>query len=197
VLLDSERFDFDVSVSGSAPTRSKDNRAREGMPDLSGTLEIGPNLNSTLARGTGWKLDLRMPVHGVLTLQKHVRAIGWTASPVINLDTTVAGWNVGLQGGPRWASQRYHAYYYDVDAAYATATRPTYSAPGGAAGWRFTVAATRRFGNFWLGGFVRADSLSGAGFEPSPLVKRRNDTTFGLALSWVIKTSDERVTSDD
>ncbi len=197
VLLDSERFDFDVSVSASAPTRSDDNRARTGMADLAATVEIGPNLNSTLARGEGWKLDLRMPVHAVFTVQSKPKSIGWTASPVINLDVQLAGWNLGVQGGPRWASRRYHGFYYDVGLSDATSDRPAYAAESGYAGWRFTAGASRRFANFWVGAFVRADGVGGAVFDDSPLVKQRRQLTYGLALSWVLRTSDERVAEQD
>jgi hypothetical protein len=38
----------DISLSASVPTRSEHNDARQGMPDLAGTFEIGPNLNVEL-----------------------------------------------------------------------------------------------------------------------------------------------------
>ena len=197
VLLDSERMDIDLSVAASAPTSSSDNRARAGMPDLAPTVAFGPNLNLTLARGTTWKFDLRLPVHAVFTLQRHSQTLGWTASPVLNLDLVWQGFNVGVQAGPMWASRQYHAYFYDVAPAYATATRAAYSAPAGNAGWRWTAGASRRYGPLWLGGFVRGDSVGGAAFEPSPLVKRRDAFSFGLAMSWVFAVSDERVAIDD
>ena len=197
VLLDSEGFDFDISVSASAPTRSSDNRARLGMADLAPTVEVGPNLNSTLARGASWKLDLRFPVHAVFTVQSKPQSIGWTASPVINLDLQWAGWNLGVQGGPRWAARRYHGFYYDVATAEATAARPAYAAPSGYAGWRLTAGASRRLGDFWLGAFVRADGVGGAVFDASPLVRQRHNLTYGLALSWVFRTSDERAAGRD
>ncbi len=197
VLLDSERFDFDVSVSASAPTRSKDNRARTGMPDLAPTVEIGPNLNVTLARGPSWKLDLRLPVHAVFTVQSRPQSVGWTTSPVINLDLQLAGWSLGMQAGPRWASRRYHGFYYDVNTTQANAARPAYSAEGGYAGWRLTAGASRRWGDFWFGAFVRADGVDGAVFDASPLVKQRRNLSYGLALSWVLRSSDERVARPD
>jgi outer membrane scaffolding protein for murein synthesis (MipA/OmpV family) len=196
VLLDSERFDFDLSVGASAPVRSRDDTARSGMPDLAPTLEIGPNLNAVLARGSGWKLDLRLPVHAVVTVESRPQGIGWTASPALNLDLQLGGWNAGLQGGPLYASRRYHAYYYGVDPVYATATRPAYGAGAGAAGWRATAAVSRRYGTLWLGAFLRADSLAGAVFDASPLVRTRTNLTGGLALSWVFKNSDERVSDE-
>jgi outer membrane scaffolding protein for murein synthesis (MipA/OmpV family) len=197
VLLDGERFDFDISLAASAPTRSSDNLARRGMPNLAATLEVGPNFNFTLARGAIWKLDLRLPVRAVYTLQSKPQSVGWTVSPVLNLDAVLHGWDVGVQAGPLFGSRRYHGYYYDVDAAHASAARPAYRAAGGAAGWRFTTGASRRFGALWLGVFVRADSLSGATFATSPLVRQREHLAYGLAMSWVFKTSDERVADTD
>jgi MipA family protein len=197
VLLDSERFDFDISVAATAPTRSSDNRARTGMPDLPATLELGPNFNLTAARGAHWKLDLRLPVRGVLALQSRPREQGWTFSPVINLDLQHAGWNLGLQGGPVFGSRRHHAALYGVDPLYATAARPAYQAPGGAGGWQLTTGASRRLGDWWLGGFVRLDRVGGAAFEASPLVLRRQHVSFGLAFSRVFAVSAERVAVDD
>ena len=193
VLLDTERLDFDLSAAASPPTKSGDDRARAGMPDLSPTLSIGPNMNAHLGRGPGWKLDLRVPLRAVFTVGSHPRAIGWELSPVLNLDLQMQGWNIGLQGGPLAATRAYHGYFYDVDAAYATAARPAYRAGGGAAGWAATASASRRLGDWWLAGFVRADSLAGAVFDASPLVRHRSNVTYGVSASWVFKVSDERV----
>ncbi|MCW5610838.1 MAG: MipA/OmpV family protein [Rubrivivax sp.] len=193
VLLESERLDFDLSAGASAPAKSRDNRARSGMPDLAPTVEFGPNLNLTLARGAGWKLDLRLPVTASFTLGSDARSIGWAAAPNLNLDLQRDGWNVGLLAGPLFGSRAYHAYFYDVAPEYATAARPAYRARGGMAGWRVTGALSRRFGDLWLGAFVRADSLAGARFDDSPLVRRRQHLSAGLALSWIFKVSDARV----
>jgi outer membrane protein len=197
VLFEGSRFDFDLSLSASAPTKSEDNRTRRGMADLAPTLEIGPNLNVNLARAGRWKLDLRLPARAVFAIDDGAQAIGWTLSPVINLDARVADWNLGVQAGPLYGTRRYHAHFYDVAAADATATRPAYSAASGYAGWRWTTGVSRRFGDVWLGAFVRGDSVAGAVFDASPLVKQRHNLSFGLALSWVLATSHERVAGHD
>jgi outer membrane scaffolding protein for murein synthesis (MipA/OmpV family) len=201
VLLDRDRLDVDLSLAASAPTRSQDNRARAGMPDLSATLELGPNLNVVLSRGReeqlDWKLDFRLPVRGVAQLSRSFKDAGWTVSPVLNLDLKWKGWNLGAQAGPVWASRRYNALYYDVTVPYATATRVAYAAPAGHGGWHWTTAASRRVGNFWLGGFVRGDQLQGAAFVASPLVKKTHTVSFGLAFSWVFAVADERVVVDE
>ncbi len=193
VLLDTENLDFDLSLAATAPTKSRDDPARRGMPDLAPTLEFGPNLNLTLARGADWKAELRVPVRAVFTVQSSPRAIGATVSPALNLDLVAAGWDLGVQGGPLAATKAYHAYFYDVAPAYANDERPAYSADGGAAGWRLGTSASRRLGSWWLGGFVRADSLAGAVFEASPLVRQRHNLSFGVAASWIFMASSEHV----
>ena len=62
-----------MSVSASVPTRSEDNDARAGMPDLPGTFEIGPNLDVELWQSTDrrLKLDLRLPLREAITVESH------------------------------------------------------------------------------------------------------------------------------
>ena len=198
VLFESERVDFDLSVSASAPTRSKDNEARRGMSDLSPTLEFGPKINLNLTRGSDWKLDLRAPVRAAFTLDGRPEMVGWTATPSINLDLPGRlGWNLGLQAGPVWGSRRWHAYFYDVPVALATPERPAYRSRGGYAGGQFTAALSRRFERTWAGLFVKYDTLQGAVIAASPLVRQRENLSIGAALVYVFAESSQRVASDD
>jgi outer membrane scaffolding protein for murein synthesis (MipA/OmpV family) len=197
VLFNSDRVDFDLSLAATAPTRSHDNAARSGMPDLPATLEFGPNLNLTLARSAAWKFDLRLPVRAGITLQRQPGRTGFSAAPHLNLDLRAEGWNLGLQAGPQWGDQRRHAYFYDVAPAFASSERPAYRARGGFAGWDATVALSRRSGSLWTGMYLRADSVAGARFEGSPLVKSRSNWSAGIAMAWVLKTSDQRVADAD
>ncbi len=197
MLFDSDTVDFDLSVAATAPSRSADEPVREGMPDLAGTLEFGPNVNLRLARGPGWRLELRLPVRAALTLENSPRAIGWAAAPNINLDRAIGPWNLGLQGGLLWGSRRLHGYFYDVDPAQATATRPAYRADGGSAGWQATVGLSRRDGDRWFGAFVRTGSVAGSAFADSPLVRRTQSTSFGVAFSWVLWRSERLVPDRD
>jgi len=201
LLLDTQRVKVDVSVAASTPTRSSDNTAREGMPNLPAVGEIGPNLNYTIAGSVAnrWRLDLRLPLRAAVTLQRSPEFIGTTFSPHLNLDLAgvAGGWNLGLLTGPLFADRKYHEHFYGVDPAYATSTRPAYQAHGGYAGWQALAATSRRFGNTWVGAFVRYDSLRGASFEDSPLVRSRSAVTAGFGVSWILKTSSELVTSSD
>jgi outer membrane protein len=200
LLFDSQRVKVDVSVAASTPTRNG-NRARQGMPNLDGIGEIGPNLNVTLAKSSAdhWKLDLRLPVRAAVSLTRSPDFVGTTFSPNLNLDVSGlgGGWNLGLLTGPVFADRKYHEYFYGVDPAYATAQRPAYRAHGGYGGWQALAATSRRFGNMWVGGFVRYDDLHGATFDDSPLVRRSSAVTLGFGVSWILATSSELVAGSD
>lgn len=152
VVMDTGKVDLDVSFSASPPTRSKDNVARQGMADLGPTFEIGPNLNVRMARGGGWRADLRIPVRGVVGLGSGGGVVGFASTPVVNIDVQASGWNVGLQGGPVFASRGLNARFYQVGSGEATATRPAYEARGGLAGWGATVSASRKLDGWWVAG---------------------------------------------
>jgi outer membrane scaffolding protein for murein synthesis (MipA/OmpV family) len=198
MLFDSTRVKLDLSFGAAAPSRS-DTRAREGMPDLPGILEVGPSLNITLDEEVRkrWKLDLRLPLRAAVTLQRSPRYAGATFSPNLNLDLNIPahGWNIGVLTGPLFANRRYHAQYYEVDPAYATSERPAYRAHGGYAGWQTLGAASKRFGDTWFGAFVRLENLHGAVYDDSPMVRRGSALTVGFGLSWVLATSPTLVES--
>ena len=201
ILLDSARVKMDLSLAASAPARSEHNTARRGMRDLKGLAEIGPNLNLELARSMPgrWKLDLRLPLRAAFTLERSPRFVGTTFSPNLNLDLAgvAGGWNVGLLTGPVFGDSRYHRHFYGVDAADAIVGRPAYTARGGYGGWQALASTSRRFGNTWVGAFVRYDRLDGAAFDDSPLMRRKSALAFGLGVSWILATSSERVSGRD
>lgn len=200
VLFESDRIDFDISGSASPPTRSKDNEARRGMADLKPTFELGPNLNLTLARGPGWKVDLRVPVHGVATVESNPRFVGWNATPRVNLDLANvggSGWNLGLLGAAQFATRRLNGRIYDVTPAEALPDRPVYRSGGGYSGAHFTLALSKRYESMWAGFYTRYDRIDGARFEDSPLVRQRGNVSVGFALSWVFATSSTMVDGPD
>ena len=201
LLVDAQQVKVDVSVAASTPSRSRDNAARAGMPNLPGTFEIGPNVNITLFGSDEHKLklDLRLPLRAAVTLQRSPKGVGATFSPNLNLDIAgvAGGWNVGTLIAAQFADRQYHAFVYGVDSVYATPQRAAYSARGGYAGWNAVLATSRRFSNTWVGAFVRYDNLRGAVFEDSPLVRRSSGVTLGFGVSWIFATSSETVPSQD
>jgi hypothetical protein len=178
--------------------RSGDNQARQGMPDLDPTLEIGPSLNIALHRSAATRMELRLPVRTVAAADlPHVRHAGWLFQPSINVDVRAplgyAGWKLGLQAGPVFSDRRYNRYFYAVDPAFATPERRAYQPGGGFAGTQLIAALSRRFPGFWLGGFAKWDSLDSAVFADSPLVTAKRHFTAGFAISWILGRSERMV----
>lgn len=200
LFFKTERVELDVSVNGTPPVDSSDNEARRGMPDLDATLEIGPSLNFLLLRTDDRKtrLELRLPVRAALASDfTYVDLAGWVFQPNLNLDVRdpfgFEGWNLGALAGPMFSDRRYNQYFYGVDPAFATPGRPAYNADGGYAGTQLLVALSKRFRDFWVGGFARWDTLNKAVFEDSPLVRTNHSFAAGIAAAWILGESKTKV----
>lgn len=195
--------ELNVSVNATTPVRSRDNDARAGMPDLRPTLEIGPSLDLHVWRTAerGVKLDLQLPLRRAVTIEREPRAIGWFFAPRLNLDWRdpfgVAGLNAGLLAGPLYGDRSYHSYFYTVAPEFVAPGRAAYRATGGYSGTESIAALSRRFPTWWLGLFVRYDTLSGASFESSPLVRSRNYWAGGFGVAWMVGRSERRVETRD
>ena len=199
-----ESIELDASYNGTVPVKSSENAARQGMPDLDPTLEVGPSLNISLLRSADSKstLELRLPVRAVFASDfSYVDFVGWVFQPTLNVDTRdflgYPGLKLGLLAGPVYSSGEYNRYFYAVDPAFATASRPAYSPDGGNGGAQFIAALSKRFQDFWIGGFAKWDTLNGAVFAGSPLVTAKQNFSAGLAMAWVIDKSKTRVETNE
>jgi outer membrane scaffolding protein for murein synthesis (MipA/OmpV family) len=202
-FFDNDRVELNVSAGASVPVSSDDNRARQGMPDLQPTVELGPSLDLNLWRTQDrrYKLDLRLPVRAAVTVIGGMDYVGWEFSPRLALDVSdvagLAGWNLGLLAGPMYGSERSHDYFYSVAPQYASADRPAFDADAGYAGAQFLMSVSKRYPKYWLGAFVRWDILNGAAFADSPLVRSENYFAAGVGIAWILKESSTLVEADD
>jgi MipA family protein len=200
-LLNQDRIELNLSVNATTPVRN--DSARTGMPDLRSTIELGPQLNVHLWRSSDElvKLDLRVPVRAAFTVEASPHLVGTFVAPNVSLDLAEFrgedGWKLGLLAGPLFADRRYDSYFYTVAPQYATASRPAYDAPGGYAGAQVLAALTRRYPKYWIGAYVRHDTLTGASFEGSPLVKRMSYWSGGVGIAWMIGQSRRMVESEE
>jgi outer membrane scaffolding protein for murein synthesis (MipA/OmpV family) len=144
---------------------------------------------------------VRLPLRSAFTVEASPKFIGWTFTPRLALDVAdpfkMAGWNAGVLVGPLFADRRYHDYFYSVAHQYATASRPAYQATGGYAGTQFITALSKRYRRYWVGAYVRYDTLSGAAFADSPLVQRNSYWSGGIGIAWMIHTSTQMVEVPD
>lgn len=202
-IFKTDYADMTVSAALSPPAFSEDVIAREGMPDLEATFEVGPQLNLTFWRSENKArhLKLLLPLRKAYTLERSPQDLGWVFHPKLNVDVRdlpgLPGWNLGMLAGPVFGDRRQHDYFYSVTPAQATATRSAYSAAGGYAGMQYLMAVSKRYPRHWVGAFVRFDDLRGASFASSPLVRDKSYWAAGFAVSWIFGQSSTKVVVGD
>jgi outer membrane scaffolding protein for murein synthesis (MipA/OmpV family) len=191
---------LDLSVNLGPPADSDENSTRQGMPDLDPTIEIGPSLRILwLANERNDRtLTLYLPLRAVIATDfSQADAIGWVFAPHLTYDHLKfgpgGGWNFSFSFGPLYATEKFHDYYYQVSPEFANAARPLYDASGGYSGVRTTITLSKRFKDYWIGTFMRHDSLRGAAFEDSPLVRSDSSLMAGVAFTWIFARSAETV----
>lgn len=193
LLLNQEWLELNVSAGISAPVRN--DVVRYGMPELRPTLQLGPSVDFHLinSHADKFKLDLNLPVRAAFTIEGSPQDIGWVFEPQLRAQCSDVfgsrGWGLDLSSGPMFADKRYHDYFYSVAPAYATAVRPSYTAPGGYSGTQVGVALKKRFAKVWFGTYLHYETLRGAVFLDSPLVQRSYDWSAGFGFAWILGKS--------
>ncbi|MBV8805527.1 MAG: MipA/OmpV family protein [Sinobacteraceae bacterium] len=194
---------LELNISANATTPVRRNAARAGMPDLRSTIEIGPSLDMHLWKSADEKLrfDVRLPLRGVFTLQAPPHFAGAVFAPYASVDVKdiagFQGWYLGALAGPLFGDHRYHDYFYTVAPQFATPERPAYEAHAGYSGAEILVSLSKRYPSFWMGAYVRHDTLTGAVFDSSPLVKRESYLAAGAGVAWIIHQSQQQVDETD
>ena len=194
---------IELNISANATTPVRRNAARAGMPDLRPTVEIGPSLELHLWRSADQRVrfDVRLPLRAVFTVQARPHSIGAMFAPNATVDIKdvagLPGWYFGALAGPLFADHRYHDYFYTVAPQFATPERPAYRASAGYSGAEVLVSLSKRYPSWWVGAYVRHDTLTGAVFESSPLVKRDNYWAAGAGIAWIIHQSKRLVDDAD
>ena len=176
----SDRVEVDLSVAAAAPTRSRDNAARDGMPDLPPTVEIGPNFNFTLLRARdALKLELRAAAARRVHVRESPRSIGcdFLAEP----QPRPARCRRRLEHRPASRPAVRQTASSTSTTTASTGLRdgaaPGISRPGGYAGWQALAATSRRFGNTWLGAFAALRQPARRGVRRQPAGARKHAVT--------------------
>ena len=189
----------ELSLSFDATMPVSNDRTRNSLTELRPTVEAGISLDFHLWRSADarTRIDFKVPVRQAFTLQFPPQPIGWTFTPGFKLNIADAfghaGWEAGLFAGPLFANRHYNDYFYSVTPQEATESRPAYQATGGYAGTQFAANLTKRYPKYSVGGFVRYDTLAGAVFAESPLVRRENYWAAGVVFAWMIGRSSQMV----
>jgi outer membrane scaffolding protein for murein synthesis (MipA/OmpV family) len=194
-LFRSNKVRFSLSGGLGVPVNSAESTARAGMPDLDLVLQVGPSLDIIFDKRSQGAREFRLelPVRlAVATDFSSTRNIGWLFEPRLVYESKrkhKAGWAYEYLAGVRFATDKYHAYYYNVDPQFATATRPAYSASGGYSGLFTDLVASWRQRSLIYFAWVRYQYLGGVQYEESPLFEDRNYWFLGIGLNWIYAES--------
>lgn len=172
---------LELSMSGSLPASSDSSGAREGMPDLDLTGEIGPKLVYNLYEKGVSKLELEVDIRATLSTDfSSISYIGLTSSPQLRYSLNYSAFEWTFRTGVSISDKNYNNYYYGVQEQYANASRVQYSTKGGCSGFKSRVGMTYKKGDWWGGAFLSYFNISQSVFKDSPLVET-NDAFYGGA----------------
>ena len=198
-FLNTDKYEFDISLQGAFPVDSDDNEARRGMPDLDWLVGIGPQLKLKLINNPGKnRLTLNLQARSIFSTDASSFVNrGWVFNPkFIYRHKNLTDWKLRFfaSAGPIFATRKLMDYFYTVRPEFVTPTRPDFDAEGGYLGSELTVGfGTRHAKKFRVFLGTQVGIYKGATNEDSPLF--RDDLTVGVfgGFVWSLWQSERRV----
>ena len=204
IAAKNQRFELDVSLD--AVYAARDAKARIGMPSLDYLFQIGPQAVWHIS-DSGWTADGRteitalLPVRGVAASDfKSIEHVGWLAEPAIMYRRIYPGelrtsWNAKLFVSV--ADEGLMSYWYDVDPAFATPTRPAYAAKGGYLSTALNVSWTKELTkDFQIYLTYQGRALFGSANERSPLLQDKFTNAVSFSFVWKVLKSKRPARND-
>lgn len=190
--INTPTVELDIGFAAAFGASSDDIEARRGMPDLGTLVEFGPRLQWHFGRAPGnGRLRAEFALRGVFDLDDRLSQKGVAFEPRLVYERRGSGgWRYGTSAGAVFGNQRLADTFYGVAPAFATATRPAYTAESGLIAWRLGANMSRELTpNLRAFAFARLDSVAGAANRASPLVQRTTGTSVGVGLSYTFARS--------
>ena len=190
IIYKSDLLELDLGYAGTLPVLSKNIEVREGMEDLDPTAQVGPQVKIFHLDHENLRIETRTPLRLVVSFGTEKLAYqGWVFDPYILVQFKTKAKNFDLSWshffGPIYASQEFHAFYYDVNAQDANTERPVYRSQAGYSGYKYTSNLTGWKDHWGYGFFFRYDSMRSAIFRDSPLVETHVNLTGGFGLIYL------------
>lgn len=189
-LFNRPYVELDFSADGSLASSVKDNKVREGMPDLDTVLELGPSLIFHLRRPTlsnRLQIDLNLPLRYVFSTDlSNIRQLGATINPFLQFQMEnlfhreeLFQFSIGI----KYASEGLQDYYYEVAPQFQTPQRPAFDAQPGLMEQSMSLLIyqpiTLKKGLWIFGGVIKSSYRQAVNRDSTLLAK---DTNTSLAL---------------
>ncbi|MEE9493332.1 MAG: MipA/OmpV family protein [Gammaproteobacteria bacterium] len=192
LLINRKNFSLDLGLGFGLPVNNN-NKAREDMPDLSLTGQIGPQLNWKFSRsGNLPQVSLHLPIRYVADVQ--AKKLGWVTEPSLlvkqNLPVLQNKISLHLRMGGLLAGKSFNKYYYTVADQYARQDRPAYVAKSGFHSYFMKLSSTYAWSKYLsMGAFIQLRDLSQGVVDDSPLVTQALDVSLGIGFVWSVRQS--------
>ncbi len=200
ILYETRRVKVDLSAGATSLVDSDQSSAREGMPDLDATLEVGPALSLLLTEPSRpdnvWSRIALRTAASVDTHDWDLTQHGWVLDARLRYQHPLRAQALQLstEVGVSVANSDYLGYFYNVAPVYATPTRGTFEAGSGYAGSRLGIGLSGVSGRWRWSLYGAYMNLAGTAFANSPLLESQNDFSLGATLAWMFWRSERRVT---
>ena len=192
-------FDFDLSFGGSFPTQTNENKAREGMPNLDWTLEIGPRLLYYFYRDSQWgNIRIGIPIRkSISTDFQTTRDVGYIFAPTFQIDRyhILGEQNLDLYFimTLNYLNEGEARFFYQVDPQYQTLERKSYQAKDGFLGTDYSLSFKYEHKQkIFLVGANYSDFSSSANRE-SFLHRADSSWSYFVGFGWIFFESEEKV----
>ena len=182
---------IELSVSGSLPASSEKGSARDGMPDLDLTGEVGFQFVYNIYEKGVSQLEFELPLRGVLSTDfTSISYRGLVSNPQLKYSLNYTHFEWTIRSGVILGDEDYNSYYYSVDKEYVTPLRKEYRAEAGFNGFKNRVGMTYQKGSWWAGAFISYISLNGTVIDNSPLVETKKALYTGASIAYIFYTVD-------
>ncbi|MCB9094368.1 MAG: MipA/OmpV family protein [Halobacteriovoraceae bacterium] len=197
-FFSSERFEINTSFGFNLPGSSEDIAARRGMEDLDPIIEVGPGIIYHIiprSKAKSFSLSLNIGLRAAVSSDfQHTQQRGAVFSPLLfswyQITDHLTLFN-GLSG--TWASQQFHAFFYDVEEKYSTSNRAQYKSESGLFSSSFSNFFIYNLKSQWsfVLGFV-FENFKDAANRNSPLLERENTFSTIVGFNYWFYQSEEK-----
>ena len=197
-FLKSENWSLEVGGSGVVEVKSDETFARQGMPDIPWSLQLGPK--AVYRDGDGTELDFGL-YQSIVTDFSRSKTNGSIYQAEIshswlypvkksNAKTTfsLATWG---------ASQEYFATYFDVKAEDATAQRPRYESRSGFLSYEFSMVQSFKYRKYSYFAYFNAERFELSANRTSPLHRTDQNLSITVGVTYVLGESKRKAMPED